>query len=383
MFPHPTLNNAYEEFVKAGDTLENSEAWQAFEKAAAAGPTTLAAKRAVLYDPAIRSALDAIRVGLQKPAISPYAKLDDETLLPEVRNFRSIGRLLGMVEYVQLADGKVDAAVETLFEALRFGYAIQQGAAINGLVALAADTLALRQIEYHLDQFSVRDCGRLIQLVTNWMQKADPSRTIIANEERANLNVLKKYRNEPMKLFHALGLDDDNSDEAVRQKQFFDGLSENPEQAASVFDGASKLIASIYDYELANLDLPYWQRKPITPLSDSAGPAVQLANNLSSSELVERISERYARELAEVQMLGVCAAVMQYRWENDRLPAGLSALHQDSLTTDPFSGQSFTYKPLDAMRFEVTSVGPLDRATDPKPPAGQRVQMVMPPRRAN
>src|SRR2546423_15461918 len=67
LFPNPTGQNGYEELVRAGDILANSQAWQDFEQAQTADQIpTLAMKRRLVADTQIRLAVETLRAGLKK-----------------------------------------------------------------------------------------------------------------------------------------------------------------------------------------------------------------------------------------------------------------------------------------------------------------------------
>src|ERR1044071_6387605 len=119
-FPSPTGQNGYEELVKAGDVIKESALWKTMEPRM--GELTLAEQRQLMSDPAVRRALDLMRLGIRKPVITPHKNGDDETRFPELSRFRSVARLLSIEMYVQLADGKVSQAIDTLADTLRFGY---------------------------------------------------------------------------------------------------------------------------------------------------------------------------------------------------------------------------------------------------------------------
>ena len=97
VIPQVTGKNGYEELVAAGDLLDGSRRWKQVEDDPKA---TLATKRAVLSEPQVAQALRLLRAGLQTPVGSPREKTNFDTLLPELREFRSLGRLLAVQQYV-------------------------------------------------------------------------------------------------------------------------------------------------------------------------------------------------------------------------------------------------------------------------------------------
>lgn len=81
LFPHPTHNNGYEEWVQAVDLIRSNASMEALF---AAAEPTLAMKRRVLSDPAVEQALLLVRAGLRKPVYSPRATVEENTTFPEL-----------------------------------------------------------------------------------------------------------------------------------------------------------------------------------------------------------------------------------------------------------------------------------------------------------
>jgi hypothetical protein len=157
LFPKPTGQNGYEEFVMAADLINSSRVWQEYERVYFDHPgPTLIMKRRVLFDPTVQRALTLIRAGLRKRIQSPRPYPELQTLVPELPAFRSLGRLLGVEMSVNFADGRNSQAIECLRDALMFGYRIQAGTLFSGVVGLYVDDVALREFGDHLNVRRVR-----------------------------------------------------------------------------------------------------------------------------------------------------------------------------------------------------------------------------------
>jgi hypothetical protein len=91
LFPNPTNNNGFEEFVKAADLVRNIDE---IDQAANPG-ATLALKRRVLAKSECKQALELLREGLTKPAIAPKQEPWAGSRLP-------IGALMKMIVPMEL-----------------------------------------------------------------------------------------------------------------------------------------------------------------------------------------------------------------------------------------------------------------------------------------
>jgi hypothetical protein len=378
LFPNPTGLNGYEDLVRAGDILQNSPVWQALEHPAGEEPPTLAMKRRAIADPIVRAALEALRAGLQKPITSPHAKLDDETVFPELAPFRSLARLLGHEIYVQLADGRVTQAIETLGLALKFGYVIQQDTVLSGLVAIAVDAIAIRPIGDHLDQLSVRDCDKLLAVAREWLELPDPAIAIIQKEKKLAMETFNKYKADPPKLLKLL----DPGVQTTETRQRFDELHQtfaaNPNAATGIFEDSARILSGQYDQAIENVNRPAWDRKPYPPV-DQSTPGGFLAAEFGGGQILTRILDRYTREQAQVQLLGIHAAIHRRIWELNSPPDSLIELKLGKLIIDPFSGRPFEYKRLEGSRYTLSSIGPIDRDAKPGAPAGARTPVSIGP----
>jgi hypothetical protein len=370
LFPNPTGGNGYEEFVRAGDLSRNSDAWYKYEIGESG--SSLSAMRQVMSDSNVRRALMLVRSGLHKPVTTAHPNMDDETLLPEFALYRSLSRMMAVEMYVQMADGKMGEAISTLGDCLKFSYMIHADCLIGGLVSIAMDRIVVKRLAEHMDQLSVRDCDRLLTVVNDWLKAPDPSIAILEGERASIRRTLQKYRSQPEKLLASFlpGLKDDT--EGKKQHNFLlSAFSRHPETAGPAFDQAQAMLDGFYDGIAAGLQKPVWERSEIPNPKDDGSSASKLFSLLAPA--FNRVTDRYGSDQAQLQLLGVHAAIHRYKWENDRLPENLEQLHVGALAIDPFSGKPFVYKRLDDKTYDLYSQGPLDRGTTDQPPSGQRV----------
>jgi hypothetical protein len=382
IFPNPTGRNGYEEFVQAGDMVKNSEGNRLYEKAFAQNTSllTLTVKRTIVSDPAVQQAFALIHAGVRKEVRSPHQNMDDETLLPELASCRAVARLMNVEMYVQFADGKVAPALDTFADGLRFGYLIQTDTVISGLVGIAVDAIMIRMCSDHLEQLSARDCEKLLRITTDWLSLPDPAIKVLESEKQMTMRVLKKYREDASKLKEVFNPGPDASPEEKQQfARVSNALNGNPASVGILFDKAALQIGAQYDQAIENLRRPVWERKEIKRPDENGpnGDAALLVGQMAGIVL-SQTSSAYAREQAKMQLLGTHAAVLRYRWENDKLPDSLEELKLGRLLLDPYTGKTLTYKRIDGHHYTLSSVGPYDTGSADTPPSGPRVPIILP-----
>jgi hypothetical protein len=364
VIPQPTGQNGYEELVQAVDVLETSRLFTAAEST-----STLAEKRRVLAERPVRQALELIREGLAKPVLSPRSLLKIDTLLPELSGFRRLARLLVMQQYVLLADGKVQEALQVATLCLRLGEAIQTDTLISGLVGIAVSSLGIRALGGHLDQLSAADCEALYRLSLAWHAQPDPEMRVMAGERRfaahSLQDLVERFRkNGPAGLGEVIDLEENDAD---RRQAAADFVALTPEQFEAMARDGLRLLDRTHEQVARELQKPYWERDferlerefPAEP-----GPLGTLIRMLVPT--FGTVSNAYARETASVRLLGCHAAIRRYRWEHGRLPATLPELNLGEMAIDPFTGQPLHYR-ITGRRFTLSSVGPI--ATDDNPNA--------------
>src|SRR5262249_28343111 len=142
------------------------------------------------------------------------------------------------------------------------------------------------------------------------------------------------------------------------------------ESVGPAFDRAQTLFDGFYSDISANARKPIWAREDIPEYKEDGSVPSRLFSLLAPA--LNRVTDRYGSDQAQMQLLGVHAAIRKYRWEHDALPDNLEQLHIGALATDPFTGRPFVYK-RDEKTYDLYSAGPMDRGTLDKPASGQRV----------
>jgi hypothetical protein len=379
VIPQVTGKNGYEELVLAGDLLDGSSRWKQLEQDPKA---TLATKRAVLADPQVTRALRLLHAGLQKPIGSPREKTTFDTLLPELSEFRALGRLLAVQQYVYCADGRMGEALHNARLGMRLGQVVQTDTLISGLVGVAISSRCIQELGVHLDQLSARDAERLYTICLEWLRQPTPERRMMEAEHRNVLSSLEELRPRGIDhLIDALGLDPKpkpDDDEAIhRSRQLaadLRALAGDAEGVNRLFNDALKRLDEHYPSTLEQFKLPLWQRRHQSVAEDGS-----LAGRLAAVLVppFNRVGDAYGRDQATVRLLACHAAILRYRWEHDRAPARLEVLRLGELAVDPFTGQPLEYQP-QGRRYRLASVGP-EAAPDNPRAVGGRVPLTIGP----
>jgi hypothetical protein len=377
VIPRPTGQNGYEELVLAADEVRTSRLYDEAENMFTGVP--LALKREVLRDPPVIRALALLELGLSKPIRSPREEIDDKTTFGEMGGFRRIARLLGLRQYVFLADGRVPDAIATMRLCLRFGYAIQLDSMIGGLVAIAIQPIGMATIAGHLGQLSARDCEDVLRASREQLARPDPFPAILTSERRFAARELDEaIAKGPAAMEETLlpKFDPEDPDDSETRRDR-DALR----RAASAPGGLDALAAQImqrvdraYDRMLAELNRPPWERARVSSDTDRT-----LADRLSSifTSILDSVGDRYIEMTTRLRLLACHAGICRHLWERERLPASLEPLGLGDLAIDPFTGSLLQYQ-VSGRTYRLTSVGPTTFEGDPRAVDGRRPVSVVP-----
>ncbi len=359
LFAKYTGANGYEDLVVAGDLLLGNEAFKAAQEPNA----TLKVMRKALEDSNAARALEQLRTGLDKPIQSPRdpKKLDENTLLPEYSEFRALARLLALQEQVQLADGQVSRAIDTMRDGLRLGYVVQGDTLMGGLVGVAIDAIVVQRFAVHFDQMALRDCVHVIAVAQEWLKLPSRTEVVLSMEHQSLQNMLDGWKNDPERLravvksLQPSDPPDSDSDLAALE------LNEYVNSDGAAIPAMLEQVRAIAETEdravISEARKPVWQRKPLRKIETRATMASRLYGALSPA--YGQALNRFDTEPALIHLLGVHGAIRRFQWENNRLPASLAELNLPLLATDPFTGSPLSYKP-SGNSYALSSAGPTD-----------------------
>jgi hypothetical protein len=366
LFPHPTGQNGYEELVAAAELCRDSEQIRAW--ITGDSTDTLSVRRAVLADPQVQRALTLLRQGLNKPRTQIHLNVGPDTRFPELALFRLLSVALLLEQTVLVADGKVSQAIASFRDTLRLGAATRgdTNTMISGLVQIAIDANGMRVIGDHLNQLSARDCDKLLAVVREWLAEPDPTAEMLEGEKRFIAAAWDKAKTNPDAVFELLAPDEDpsvNVDSArkVATRQQIERILTGPGAYGALITSVKTRSLARIDSQIANLQLPPWERAPAKQLR-----ATSLVDYMADLLLpsLDRFQSRFSTESARARLLGLHASILRYLWEHDRLPDRLEDLRVRDLVIDPYTGKPMDYKRTGERSYELSSVGPYSVTTD-------------------
>ena len=242
---------------------------------------------------------------------------------------------------MQFADGRVDAAIDTLDDGLRFGYRMQTNTLISGLVGVAVDAIVLKSFSAHLDQLSEYQCQRVRRLVEEMAAWPSPLTFLLRDEQKMLGRMLDQLAAAPTPGENIIANLGDEQDWNEDTRRVVAHLRGNPPDIGVLVAQTKARAALYFDAFAATLQSSPRQRKPLPSTSGDTLDA-RLFDMLVPS--LEQVSHRYDQSDAMLRLLGVHAAIRAYRWEYNRLPPSLADLHIGKLTLDPFTGETLRYQ---------------------------------------
>lgn len=363
LFKNPVGLNAYEDWVYAGDLVQNNRLADAMLEPDA--PLTL--KRQLCNDPTVQQALLRLHASLDKPAQAPPIPQEmGEGLYPAYAEFRKLARLMGTQIYVYFADGRIDAALEMLNDGLRFSSRLQSGASLSGLVGVAVEAIVVKSFARHLDQLSEYHCRRLQRMMEDWLELPSPVVVVLARQKQEALQELDAKRNDlkelALRVVQHYPADEDLPPDG---EALLERMQTRPGDIGPALDDARMRITLQYDNALADLKLPIKERVPLQKVETTTlgGKLFHILDPYFQNTIY-----RYDRRDATFRLLCVHAAIRRYKWEYNFLPKSLADLHVGTLATDPFTGNSFLYK-RDGDTYDLSSFGPVERDAQGKAPS--------------
>jgi hypothetical protein len=278
-----------------------------------------------------------------------------------------------MEQYVAFADGRISAAIDSLKIALAFAYRVQTDTLISGLVGISMDAIVIKEFAAHLDQLSIYDCDKVVELMKGHLAAQNPGVRILELEKEYIVKALEKRREDPSGLVDLLLLGVTPKDEAqIRDVAFIrDHLAAHPQALGSMIDAVEAQVKTAYEQAEAKL-VTYAGSGPPVLRSAENTPVATLLRSVTVSP--QQITDRYASAQCRKRLLAVHALIHRYRWDHGSLPASLSELHADDLVKDPFTGETMLYR-RESDNYTLSSAGPylIDEAT--REPTQQRAAL--------
>jgi hypothetical protein len=304
-------------------------------------------------------AIDLVRRGIAKPCFYPDRGFWMATLQPEFFRFRSIAYLLVNAADVSLSEGKPQDASKLLLDGVQFTGKLEEGTSIAVGVSRTSRSIILKYVADHLGLFSASDWARLSQWSAEQDRKPTTSlASVVAERESLRRSWFEFCRNPDLELKHF-----------VADKKI-------PEVASALRKLTPKRKAEIYDQFLARLesslravekrlrqpearwrdklDIPVYAPAIVKTSSDPTEASfgvfayLKLYQALSPDSedqgMAENLIDGAAKERVRNRILGLYAAVSQYRLRKGHLPKTLAEA-VGHVPKDRLLGKPFNYLP--------------------------------------
>lgn len=368
LIPEPTGKNGYEEIIRAGDRL--SEAKAPYPNSGKSN--TLTVKRGYVADPACRAALSLLRQGVRKP-ITVLTAPDLPFYMASAR-LRALARLLGFRVHVGFADGDGGTVVADVLGFLRFTDAVKSVNLVSGMIGGGMEQSVLTPLAWLRDSWSERDCARLLAFAKSRAEGPDPALPALAAERTIGIGHADKLRTDLKLLgsqFEFLSSNED-TEGTTKSDILFERFRSDAGVRARVLGEVSDAVGAYYDRAAALLADPTRRLTLETPPAEKSR-FHEITLHLRDSLVLEvqfTVRQPVTNRLA-IQLLGAHAAILRFRWENDRLPEALEELGlPTNLVTDPFTQEPLVYEPNTSGRnYKLASAGALTPGKDGKPDA--------------
>lgn len=286
----------------------------------------------------------------------PRTKVDTETFFPEFAGFRDVVKFLSVIACeVHFAEGNFHAATQDLLDSFRIADACATSPTLIGaLVYRANQAIALRALEKHLVRFSLPDCLAIDQYAKVALTQPDMfARSIRAEAETVNGFVDTVF-----------------SGKATESLDYLDSdfLNEISKLGATQRLGYAEQTKSILRKRYGEL---------IEILSKDERTMAKFLNDKKADEgdettdaqkpIPERAADQFAfvdsqivqvalLQKVQMRLLRAAMAILQFRWQNDRLPTRLTDAGEAAIVNDAITGQPFTYRNR-GQSFELTGKG--------------------------
>lgn len=338
IFPQPTGQNGYEEYVRAADLVSG----QNFEPLdpLSFGSNYLAARQRQAKE--FQAAITLVQQGNQKPVRDPRAADPRSDRWPEMPAFRRLGSLLLSKAYADFASGDSRAGTRALLDGLLLAANIQGGPGVANLSAIMILTKELPTFRDRLPSLSRADCQEVEAVVSRILSMPDPLARSLQLYWDAKVASLNDFFDKPTLTGNVL---DRKVDELIQK--IIDAPASEREAwrkrcIALVGEYFRGLIAASAQPEptwkeaLANYDIDRLATQEADPV---------LAGLLRLTMPSQPPGFRQAAAMrTQLRILLLHARVIDYRWTTGALPSRLSDAAPEGERQDSLSGGAFVYE---------------------------------------
>lgn len=383
----PDPNNGYEDYIRAAEMYRGSEAYRLMNwtpdqyeqmleakkvrlagngTAEDSGPWTAdeekmleAAKQldnntylSIYKQIAAKSdkVFDVLRVGNGKRVYDPRTELTPVTLFPELAYFKALAKLSVVDAYVKFANGDSRGATTDLIEGLTFSRKISGMTLISNLVGIASTSIILAGFEENLNRLSDGDCQRILKVIPPALNEPLSFVEAMRGEAKFAIGSVDFLLKDPKE---ALALSSDTGNETSHPEADFEkyvlNMTANEKEAfrrtfnEKMSNYYERIISVYKEPENKWLENRSGEQiaapTTITNVDDAANMLASIVTPVHRQAAIAMVKSR-----TQLRLLQLHALVIDYRWNNRKLPEKLEQAVPPSLMTDPMSGEQFGFE---------------------------------------
>lgn len=336
---NPTGRNGYEEYCQAADFARQPRIAELISLSFGAGTASLKHRSTLVTE--CTPLFELIRNGNAKPIFEPRTSFNDQTLYPELAQFKSIAKIYAARAYVQFARGNPDAAANGLIEGLVFADRAAQSGLVSYFLRNANVAILCQDLPTTIAALSVNGCEKIVSFCDQLLDKPDPLEHCVRGEVVFFQETFKDVSRGPDATLLELG----------GWKKEYEQL--DAQGRARLRDDVIRHHARVLNELVAGLAAPEstW---------DKAGEERE-ASSLAEA-IVGRLTRSYAQTLlsalrvrTQMRLLRLHAAIQLFRWEHLSFPSSLTLLPEKYIK-DPVTDGMFEYRIL-GNEYELFSKG--------------------------
>lgn len=359
LFERYSGQNGYEDYVKGGDRLLDETFGVLRDLVSSAKPNYPAGDRRLeiaaqfegknridlfgLMADQYGKALDFVKAGNLKPSLNPHLVQGTQVRACEFEGFMRLGVLGQAVSYHSFSAGKSSVGTTQWLNSLEFSLRAPAGPTVLLMAGLLNSDRLFDVFETAHYGIALKDLARISDKIAQLQELPLPLAATIKENEKWHIAAVDRILNDP----RVVGTSTENMVQ--------DGLDYRPLAAMNAaekkrFANAMRAaISSRIEAEISQLkgDDKSLLEEPAYQAPVAAGDSPEgLAEKWASDTLVSSttsLRRRYAILHQRLRLVRLHCAVLEYRWQNAKMPASLTDVAPAESTMDPLTGKPFEY----------------------------------------